>query len=88
MAVRRLLERQPVGGEVVGAQRVLSTRSCRTSSTIPIGSWPRTSYRCRSEPQIPVEVMRTTASVGSWMTGSGTVSTRNARFTIHVAVVA
>ncbi len=56
-----------------------------TSSTMPIGSWPRTSplsmygpstrYRCRSEPQIAVEVIRTIASVGSWMVGSGTVST-------------
>ena len=56
-----------------------------TSSTMPIGSWPRmsplsmympsTSYRCRSEPQIAVEVIRTIASVGSWILGSGTVST-------------
>src|SRR5829696_1386323 len=37
---------------------------------------PRTSYRWRSEPQIAVEVMRTMASVGSWILGSGTVSTR------------
>src|SRR5215212_8665649 len=60
------------------------------SSTIPIGSWPRmspssmngprTSYRCRSDPQIAVEVMRTMASVGSRMLGSGTVSTRTSWF--------
>ena len=59
--------------------------SAPTSSTMPIGSWPRTSplsrympstsYRCRSEPQIAVEVIRTIASVGSWIFGSGTVST-------------
>src|SRR3954452_16869021 len=57
-----------------------------TSSTMPIGSCPRmspssmygpsTSYRCRSEPQIPLEVTRMIASVGSSIAGSGTVSTR------------
>src|SRR5687767_4166676 len=36
---------------------------------------PSTSYRCRSEPQIAVDVIRTIASVGSWILGSGTVST-------------
>ena len=65
-----------------------------TSSTMPIGSWPRmspgvrygasTSYRCRSEPQIAVEVIRTIASVGSWIVGSGTVSTRTSRLPCHV----
>src|SRR5439155_17278725 len=57
-----------------------------TSSTIPIGSWPRTSpdfivgmnpsYRCRSDPQMAVDVIRTTASVGSSILESGTVSQR------------
>src|SRR5699024_4329068 len=52
---------------------------------MPIGSWPMmspglmngpsTSYRCRSEPQIAVEVTRMRASVGCWIVGSGTVST-------------
>src|SRR3954452_4445091 len=61
-----------------------------TSSTIPIGSWPRvspspmngpiTSYRWRSDPQIAVEVIRTIASVGSWICGSGTSSTRTSLF--------
>jgi hypothetical protein len=56
-----------------------------TSSTIPIGSWPMmspgvmympsTSYRCRSEPQMAVDVIRTIASVDSSIRGSGTVST-------------
>src|SRR5918998_5373019 len=60
-----------------------------TSSTIPIGSWPRmspsgmngvrTSYRWRSEPQIAVIVMRITASVGSRIVGSGTSSNRTSR---------
>src|SRR4051794_1950539 len=36
---------------------------------------PSTSYRWRSEPQIAVDVTRTMASVGSWIFGSGTVST-------------
>src|SRR3954454_23252489 len=40
---------------------------------------PRTSYRCRSEPQIPLDVTRMIASVGAWMLGSGTVSTRTSR---------
>src|SRR5256885_8253684 len=60
-----------------------------TSSTMPIGSWPRmspsvmngpsTSYRCRSEPQIPLDVTRMIASLGSWIAGSGTRSTRTSR---------
>lgn len=58
-----------------------------TSSTIPIASWPRmspgsrngprTSYR--SEPQMPVEAIRTITSSGCSMTGSGTVSTPTSR---------
>ena len=54
-----------------------------TSSTTPIASWPRmsplsrymprTPYRCRSEPQIAVDVTRTIASVACSMRGSGTV---------------
>jgi hypothetical protein len=40
---------------------------------------PSTSYRCRSEPQIPVEVISTITSVASWIVGSGTVSTRTSR---------
>src|SRR4051812_589580 len=66
-----------------------------TSSTTPIASWPRmsplpmngprTSYRCRSEPQIAVVVTRMTASVGSWMTGSGTSSTRTSRLPCHAS---
>ena len=65
-----------------------------TSSTMPIGSWPMmsplsmngvsTSYRCRSEPQIADEVIRTIASVGSWITGSGTSSTLTVRFACQV----
>ena len=65
-----------------------------TSSTMPIGSWPRmspfsrngpnSSYRCRSEPQIAVEVMRTIASVGCSSFGSGTASTRTSRFPCQV----
>lgn len=65
-----------------------------TFSTMPMGSWPRmspgvmngvsTSYRCRSEPHSPVDVIRMTASVGSWITGSGTVSTRTSRLPCHV----
>src|SRR4051812_5579513 len=57
-----------------------------TASTMPIGSWPRmspgpmkapsTSYRCRSEPQMPLDVTRTIASVGCSIVGSGTSSTR------------
>src|SRR3954452_195650 len=57
-----------------------------TSRTIPMGSWPITSptdmkgaitsIRWRSDPQMPLEVISTITSVGSWMVGSGTVSTR------------
>src|ERR671933_1062518 len=35
-----------------------------------------TSIRWRSDPQMPLEVTSTTTSVGSWIVGSGTVSTR------------
>ncbi len=69
--------------------------SLPTSSTIPIGSCPRmspggvmnapsTSYRCRSEPQMLVVVTRMTASVGSSIRGSGTVSTSTLRLPCHV----
>src|SRR3954452_13508236 len=37
---------------------------------------PSTSYRCRSEPQIPVDVTRMIASVGCSIVGSGTLSIR------------
>ena len=63
--------------------------SAPTSSTMPIGSWPTTSpgvmngvrgsYRWRSEPHSPVEVIRTMASVGCSIRGSGTSSTRMSR---------
>src|SRR5215203_32108 len=65
-----------------------------TSSTMPMGSWPRTSpssrkglissYRWRSEPQMAVEVMRMIASVGSSILGSGTDSTLTSRLPCHV----
>jgi len=41
---------------------------------------PSTSCRCGSDPQIPVEVIRTIASVGCSIVGSETVSTRTSRF--------
>jgi hypothetical protein len=54
-----------------------------TSSTMPIGSWPRMSpgfmngmnpsTRCRSDPQMQVEVMRTIASRRLRIFGSGTL---------------
>ena len=52
-----------------------------TSSTMPMFSWPRTlpsstavrpSYMCRSDPQMLVVVMRTTASSGPSTFASGT----------------
>src|SRR3954453_6532406 len=68
-----------------------------TASTIPIGSWPRmspsplngpiTPYRGRAEPQIAVLVMRTSASVGCWIVGSGTLSTRTSRFPCHATAL-
>ncbi len=57
-----------------------------TSTTTPIDSWPRMSpdsivgtkpsRRWRSEPQMPLAVIFTMQSVGDWMVGSGTLSTR------------
>src|SRR4051812_201990 len=57
-----------------------------TSTTSPMNSWPRTSplcisgiypsYKCKSEPQMAVEVTLTIASRGSSIRGSGTSSTR------------
>src|SRR4051812_27051427 len=60
--------------------------SLPTATTSPIGSWPRTSpgfmagrymsYRCRSDPQMQVDVTLMTTSFGSSILGSGTVSQR------------
>src|SRR5919201_4919528 len=36
---------------------------------------------------MPRDVMRTIASVGSWISGSGTVSTRTSRFPCHVSAL-
>src|SRR4051794_18264191 len=57
-----------------------------TSTTSPIGSWPRMSpgfmagrymsYRCRSDPQMQVDVTLMITSFGSSILGSGTVSQR------------
>src|SRR4051812_29514717 len=57
-----------------------------TSTTSPMGSWPRTSpgfmagrymsYRCRSDPQMQVDVTLMMTSFGSSILGSGTVSHR------------
>ena len=68
-----------------------------TSSTIPIGSCPRmspacmnaprVSYRCRSDPQMLVEVIRTMASVGRSIRGSGTSSTDTLRLPCHVTAL-
>src|SRR3954470_4704510 len=56
-----------------------------TSTTSPMNSWPRMSpliidgtkplYRCRSEPQIAVDVIFTMASRSFIILGSGTFST-------------
>ena len=63
-----------LNGTTTRSPTARSVTSAPTSSTMPIGSWPRmspgvmkgpsTSYRWRSEPQMPVEVIRTIASVG------------------------
>src|SRR3954447_14843869 len=65
-----------------------------TSSTMPIASCPstspgvmnapRTSYRCKSEPQMFVLVTLMIASVGSLMIGSGIVSTVTFRLPCQV----
>src|SRR3954454_11857250 len=65
-----------------------------TSSTIPIGSCPRmssscmygarTSYRCRSEPQMAVDVTLMTTSVGSSIFGSGISLTWTSRLPCQV----
>src|SRR5690242_15893529 len=67
-----------------------------TSTTSPMNSWPSTSpdsmvgtnplTRCRSEPQIAVDVTRTMASRALRMDGSGTSSTETLRLpSQHVA---
>src|SRR4029450_2881336 len=66
-----------------------------TSTTSPMNSCPRTSpffigwtnplYRCRSEPQIAVEVMRTIASDWFRICGSGTSCTSTLCFPIQQA---
>ena len=44
-------------------------------STLPSSTLVRPSYMCRSDPQMLVVVIRTTASVGAWIVASGTSST-------------
>src|SRR3954451_8361575 len=44
---------------------------------------PSTSYRWRSEPQSPLLVTRTRASVGSWIVASGTSCTRTSLRPCH-----
>src|SRR3954447_16541836 len=71
-----------------------SPASLPTASTTPIASCPstspgvmnapRTSYRCRSEPQMLVLVTLMIASVGSLMMGSGIVSTVTCRLPCQV----
>ena len=46
---------------------------------------PNSSYRCRSEPQIAVDVIFTIASVGCSMIGSGTSSTVTFRLPCQVS---
>src|SRR5580692_9550816 len=48
---------------------------------------PSTPYRCRSEPQMAVEVTAMIASLGSWMRGSGTSVTRTSRLPCHVSAL-
>jgi hypothetical protein len=56
----------------------------RRPSTTPTNSWPidfpsgrgQVVIRCRSLPQMQDRTTRTTASVGCWITGSGTSMTR------------
>ena len=64
------------------------------STTMPMASWPRmspalrngpsTPYRCRSEPQIAVEVTWMMTSFGSWIWGSGTSVTSTCSVPCHV----
>ena len=85
---------QPIGNGTTTRSptfTLLLSTSGPSSSTMPIGSWPRMSpgfmngmkpsTRCRSEPQMQVEVMRTIASRRLMIFGSGTFST----FTLYGA---
>ena len=83
-----------LNGMTTRSPRAMWLTSGPTSSTMPIGSWPSTSpscmygpstsYRCRSEPQMPLDVIRTIASVDSLSCGSGTHSSRTSRFPCQV----
>src|SRR3954464_4539734 len=79
---------QPIGNGTTTRSptfNLLLSTSGPTSSTIPIGSCPRMSpgfmnginpsTRCKSEPQIHVDVTRTIASRLLMILGSGTFST-------------
>lgn len=70
-----------LNGTLTRSPTLIRVTAGPTSSTTPMFSWPRTlpsstlvrpSYMCRSEPQMFVVVIRTTASVGSWILASGT----------------
>ena len=84
-----------IGAEKAGTASGAVATPAPTSSTMPMNSCPSTSpgdrkgastlYRCRSEPQIAVDVTRTIASVGSWMCGSGTSVMRTSSMPCQVS---
>src|SRR4051812_8707145 len=88
---------QMLNGITTRSPAVRSLTSLPISSTTPMASWPRmspglmnapsTSYRCRSDPQMLVLVTLMIASVGSLITGSGTVSTDTCRRPCHVTAL-
>src|SRR4051794_15665186 len=83
-----------LNGTTTRSPALTAVTSAPTSRTTPMGSCPMTSptvmngaitsIRCRSEPQIPLDVISTITSVGSWIVGSGTVSTRTSARPCHV----
>src|SRR3954451_36147 len=100
---------QMVNGMTTRSPFLRFLTSLPTSSTMPIGSWPmmspdfivgmNPSYRCRSDPQMAVDLIRTTASLESSIFASRTVSNTTSpvpcqtiafigRLLIHVASVA
>lgn len=81
-------------GEMTKSPAFSVLTAAPVSSTTPTNSWPigcgsaggrAPRYVHRSEPQTQAATTRTTASVGSWIAGSGRSSQRTSRVPYHMA---
>lgn len=64
--------RSPLDSEVTPLPTSSTTPRFSCPKTMPDSAAVRPSYMCRSEPQIAVDVTRTSTSLGCWIRGSWT----------------